>query len=186
MDSFVIYKINGNLLKKPIKGTIRLCTNDDVDQIYDVQNAVIDFFNENEKSYFMPFKKESYSRIVNNPTKDGEIYGAFIGNEMIGWVFLNINDRMKEIKKRVPEIDGSCADVDGVIVLPSYRGNGLQNILVNYMEDKARNKGIKYVVAEVTFGNEYSLINLKKLGYEIKSWYQKDKHIKRHILCKKL
>ena len=39
---------------------------------------------------------------------------------------------------------------------------------------------------EVTFGNEHSLNNLKELGYEIKTWYQKDENIKRYILLKRL
>ena len=93
---------------------------------------------------------------------------------------------MKEIKSYIPDIEGKCADIDGVIVLPEYRGNGLQKILVNYLEKKAKEKGIDNVVAEVTFGNEYSLKNLLDLGYEIKTWYQKDEKIKRHILLKKL
>ena len=42
------------------------------------------------------------------------------------------------------------------------------------------------VVAEVTFENHYSLKNLQDLGYEIKTWYQKDENIKRHILLKKI
>ena len=93
---------------------------------------------------------------------------------------------MEQIKSFIPDIDGKCADIDGVIVLPEYRGNGLQKILVNYLESKAKEKDITNVVAEVTFENDFSLNNLQALGYEIKTWYQKDENIKRHILLKKL
>lgn len=165
---------------------IRLCTSEDVKDIYELQNIVIDYFKENEKGYFLPFKEESYLRIVNNSINDGEIYGAFLKNKMIAWIFLSVSSRMKEIKSFIPDINGKCADIDGVIFLPEYRGNGLQKILVNYLEKKAKEKGIDNVVAEVTFGNEYSLKNLQDLGYEIKTWYQKDEKIKRHILLKRL
>lgn len=165
---------------------IRLCTSEDVKDIYKLQNIVIDYFKENEKGYFLPFKEESYLRIVNDPIHDGEIYGAFYKNKMIAWIFLSVSTRMEQIKSFIPDINGKCADIDGIIVLPEYRGNGLQKILVNYLEKKAKEKGITNVVAEVTFDNEFSLKNLKESGYEIKTWYKKDENIKRHILLKKL
>lgn len=74
----------------------------------------------------------------------------------------------------------------GVIVLPEYRGNGLQKMLVNYLELQAKKKGIFNIVAEVTFENEFSLKNLQDMGFEIKTFYKKDENIKRHILLKKL
>ena len=93
---------------------------------------------------------------------------------------------MKQIKSYIPDIEGKCADIDGVIVLPEYRGNHLQNILVKHLEKRAKELGINNIVAEVTFGNVYSLKNLQSMGYEIKTWYQKDENIKRHILLKRL
>ena len=168
------------------KYDIRLCTTEDVKDIYNIQNIVIENFRDEEKGYFLPFKEESYLRIVNDPINDGEIYGAFVDNKMVAWIFLSVSDRMKEIRKYIPDIKGKCADIDGVIVLPEYRGNGLQKKLVSFLENKAKEKGITNIVAEVTYGNDYSLNNLKDLGYEIKTWYQKDKNIKRHILLKRL
>lgn len=165
---------------------IRTCTTSDVDSIYNIQNIVIDNFKEEEKGYFLPFKKETYLRIVNDPINDGEIYGAFLDDKMVGWIFLSVSNRMKELKQMIPNLEGSCADIDGVIVLPEYRGYGLQKILVKHLEKIAREKEIKNIIAEVTFGNIYSLRNLNNLGYEEKTWYQKDENIKRYILLKKL
>lgn len=165
---------------------IRLCDSSLVDDIFKVQNIVINNFKEDEKGYFLPFKKESYLRIVNNPINDGEIYGAFLDNRMIGWIFLSVSDRMQEIKSYIPNIEGKCADIDGVIVLPEYRGNGLQKILVEHLENRALELGITNILAEVTDGNKYSLNNLQEMGYEIKTWYLKDGYIKRYILLKKM
>ena len=105
---------------------------------------------------------------------------------MVAWIFLSVSTRMEQIKSFIPDIVGNCADIDGVIVLPEYRGNGLQKILVNYLENKAKEKDITNIVAEVTFGNEFSLRNLQDMGYQIKTWYQKNENIKRHILLKKI
>ena len=168
------------------KYDIRLCTSKDVKDIFNIQNIVIENFKDEEKGYFLPFKEESYMRIVNDPINDGEIYGTFLENKMVAWIFLSVSDRMKEIRNYIPNIEGKCADIDGVIVLPEYRGNGLQKKLINFLENRAKEKGITNIVAEVTFGNEHSLNNLKELGYEIKTWYQKDENIKRYILLKRL
>ena len=165
---------------------IRKCTINDVDEIYNIQNIIIENFEQEEKGYFLPFKKETYLRILNDPINDGEIYGTFIDNKMIAWIFLSVSNRMKELKQMIPNLNGSCADIDGVVVLPKYRGYGLQKTLVKYLEKRAREKGISNIIAEVTFGNVYSLRNLKDLGYEEQTWYQKDKNIKRYILLKKL
>ena len=166
--------------------TIRKCSSSDIDSIYNIQNIIIDNFKEEEKGYFLPFKKETYLRIVNDPINDGEIYGAFIDNKMIAWIFLSVSNRMKELKQMIPNLEGNCADIDGVIVLPEYRGYGLQKILVRYLEKIAKEKKIKNIIAEVTFGNVYSLRNLNDLGYEEQTWYQKDENIKRYILLKKI
>lgn len=165
---------------------IRKCTINDVDEIYNIQNIIIENFEQEEKGYFLPFKKETYLRILNDPINDGEIYGTFIDNKMIAQIFLSVSNRMKELKQMIPNLNGSCADIDGVVVLPKYRGYGLQKTLVKYLEERAREKGISNIIAEVTFGNVYSLRNLKDLGYEEQTWYQKDKNIKRYILLKKL
>ena len=165
---------------------IKLCTSSDVKDIYKIQNVVIDNFKEKDKGFFLPFKEESYLRIVNDPINDVEIYGAFLDNKMIAWVFLSVSNRMKEIKSYIPDIEGKCADIDGVIVLPEYRGNNLQKMLVEHLEKRAKELGINNIVAEVTFENEYSLKNLQSMEYEIKTWYQKDENIKRHILLKRL
>lgn len=173
-------KINTNEI------TIKLCTEQDVESIYSIQQEIINHFKEHEQGYYLPFKKESFQRIVNDPINDGEIYGAFYKGKMIAWIFLSVAPRMEELKRKIPSIKGTCADIDGILVLPEYRGNNLQNILVNHLENRCKELGIDNVVAEVTFGNDYSLRNLEKTGYIIKTYYQKDKNIKRNILLKEL
>ena len=168
------------------KVSIRICNSDDVKEIYNIQETVINHFKENEKGYFLPFKEESYLRIVNNPTGDGEIYGAFYEDKMIAWIFLSVAPKVEELKGNIPELTGTCGDIDGVVVLPEYRGNNLQKILVEFLEKKAIEKDIKNIIAEVTVDNKYSLNNLKDLGYEVKAEYFKNGIIKRYILLKKL
>lgn len=165
---------------------IRTCVSADVDEIYDVQNRVVDSLQGIEKTFFLPFDREGYQNIIDNPASEGEIYGTFYDNKMIGWICLALSDRMEILKKQIPELTGSCADIDGVIVLPNYRGNNLQKLMIKYLETQARIKGIENLVAEITIGNKYSLNNALDLGYEIKTTYTNDQNIERNILLKKL
>ncbi len=49
-------KMNCEYFNKNIK--IKKCTSSDVDSICNIQNIVIDNFKEEEKGYFLPFKKK--------------------------------------------------------------------------------------------------------------------------------
>ena len=140
-----------------------------------------------EYKYLFKYIRNQNVKIRKCTTNDvEEIYGTFTDDKMIAWIFLAVSNRMKELKQMIPNLEDSCADIDGVIVLPKYRGYGLQKVLVKYLEEKAKEKGIRNIIAEVTFGNIYSLKNLKDLGYEEKNCYEKDENIKRYILLKKL
>lgn len=77
---------------------IRTCNSDDVKDIYNIQEIVINNFKENQKGYFLPFTEEWYLRIVNNPLKDGEIYGAFYNNKMVAWIFLSVSHEWSKLK----------------------------------------------------------------------------------------
>ncbi|MDD3187550.1 MAG: GNAT family N-acetyltransferase [Bacilli bacterium] len=185
MKTFIINKIDNQKVKKQ-KGYIRLCNTKDVDAIYNIQEEIIGYFKEEEKGYFLPFRKESYLRIVNNPKTDGKIYGAFLNNEMIGWIFLSVAPRLEELKKHLPNLKGKSADIDGIIVLPKYRGNKLQIKLMKYIEKIALKEKVKNLIAEITVENKYSLNNAEKLGYKIQTQYKKDETITRYILLKKI
>lgn len=87
---------------------------------------------------------------------------------------------------KLDRVTRSIADIDGVIVLSDYRGNKLQNILINYVEQQAKEKGIENIIAEITFGNDYSLRNFEQLGYKIETAYKKDDNIERNILVKRI
>ena len=70
---------------------------------------------------------------------------------MIAWIFLSVSNRMKELKQMIPNLNGSCADIDGVVVLPKYRGYGLQKTLVKYLEERAIEKRNKQYYCRSNF-----------------------------------
>ena len=115
----------------------------------------------------------------------------YIAHQAIGYIGglrnneCNLPDSMYE-NAFLHQENGKYQMIFSVCILPEYRGHGLQKILVKHLEKMAKEKGIKNIIAEVTFGNVYSLRNLNDLGYAEQTWYQKDENIKRYILLKKL
>ena len=67
LESYLLINMEDKKMEIEKSIIIRKCTVNDVDSIYDIQNIVIDNFKEEEKGYFLPFKKETYLRIVNDP-----------------------------------------------------------------------------------------------------------------------
>lgn len=57
------------------------------------------------------------------------------------------------------------ANVKVIIVLPQYRGNGLQCYLINKLEEHAKKCGMKTLMATVSPLNNYSLDNFIACGY---------------------
>lgn len=64
--------------------------------------------------------------------KDMDMYGAYLDGKMIATVFLTHDDE-------------ETARVKSVAILEEYRGYGLGRYLMDFIEDKAREKGYKRV-----------------------------------------
>ena len=139
-----------------------------------------------DPAHFIPYEQWELDSMFDD-VNYAPLYGAYDGEKLVGMAQLYISQEMlADFKDEFGLTNFKVCELGGNLVLPEYRGNGLQKILVNYLEKRARELGIQNILAEVTFGNEYSLRNLQNLGYEIKTWYQKDENIKRHILLKRL
>lgn len=162
------------------------CDIKDIDDIYNIQTLMLETFREEEKNFFIPDSKEYFKEILTNPDDYGWIYGLYLEEKMIGWIYLSVSKRVDELVSNIPNREGKYADIDGVIVIPEYRGNHLQNYMMKYIEDKAKEKRIDNVVGEISFENIYSYQNFKELGYETVAQYKKQGMINRNILAKKM
>lgn len=165
---------------------MRECSVENLDDIYNIQTIMLDTFREEEKNFFIPDTKEYFNEILDNPNDYGWIYGLYLDDKMIGWIYLSVSKRVDELVSNIPNRKGKYADIDGVIVIPEYRGNHLQNYMMKYVEDKAKEKHIDNIVGEISFENTYSYQNFKELGYEIVAQYKKQGTINRNILAKKM
>lgn len=101
--------------------------------------------------------------------KKVDMYAGFIDGEMMSTVFL-------------AHVDDETSQVKAVIVTPQYRGSGLGNYLMDFIEKKARNKGYKKMIlmGRVSVEGFY-----KKLGYHTTSDEPFDYYQTPHIYMEK-
>lgn len=152
---------------------MQLCTIQDLATICNIQKIMYDNLAEDEKDFYFTDSDELIAGILANPSQFGWIYGAMYEGQMIGYIYLSIAPKAKELVNLLAMDIQNYADLDGVIVLPEYRGNGLQKYMFDFIEEEARKKGIFHLVAEITCNNHYSLDNALAKGFTIKKTFKK-------------
>lgn len=87
-------------------------------------------------------------------------------------------------------IDGKellkVAQIESTIVLNDYRGNKLQKIMCEALEEMAINNKMKIISATVAPYNKFSLNTFKNLGYNIVADKLKYGGLRRYVLMKEL
>ncbi len=73
-----------------------------------------------------------------------------------------------------------------VIVLPEYRGNSLQRLIIERLSETARQKNKKIMCATVSPDNAHSISNFEKCGFILHSVKTKYGGMKRNIYYKNL
>ena len=118
-----------------------------------------------------------------------EVLGAFDGDKLVAFGILFVAGEGKEnLAHDVDEIEDilTSANVKLIIVRPSYRGNGLQKIIINKLQEHAKNCGFSYLCATVSPVNNYSLNNF--LGTDFINYKTLNKYggLSRILLYKKI
>lgn len=80
----------------------------------------------------------------------------------------------------------NVGQVESTVVRSDYRGNGLQKILCEKVEDIARSEKVKLLTSTASPYNKYSVNTFKNLGYEIKRDKIKYGGLRRYVLVKEL
>ena len=96
-------------------------------------------------------------------------------DENLGW---DLNFSQEDLLK--------TAHMDTVVILPKYRGYGLQKKLMLAAEMDLKERGIKYLLCTIHPDNRYSLGNALALDYQVVKTTQKYGGLMRHILQKEL
>lgn len=161
------------------------CEMKDLDAICKIQE--IAFENLENTNLLRRNTKEMLEKCLNDPHYT---LGAFHNGNLVAFAILYDGQKTVENIGLDIGIDGdelnAVANVKLVIVLPNYRGNGLQNKLVFQLEQIAKFKGKKLLCATVSPENIYSIKNFEKLGYKVNTQKEKYNGLVRNIYCKEI
>lgn len=76
--------------------------------------------------------------------------------------------------------------IDSVAVLEEFRGNSLQKIICNKLEEISKSEGYRILCTTISPNNPYSIRTFEGLGYSIIKEKEKYGGMMRYILMKKL
>ena len=76
--------------------------------------------------------------------------------------------------------------LESTLVSEDYRGNKLQKIMCEILEEIGKKAGMKYICATAAPDNKYSVNTFKKLGYKIMADKLKYGGLRRYVLMKEI
>ncbi|MDR2902041.1 MAG: GNAT family N-acetyltransferase [Lactobacillales bacterium] len=99
--------------------------------------------------------------------EDTYMWLYYDGDVLVAMMAMCFNDRTQFDKHApVPAPFEKTAILEGTIIHPDYRGNGLQQQLMRERERIAKSMGFDFMLATVSPHNAYSLKNTLALGYK--------------------
>ena len=138
---------------------IRNAKLEDIDRINDIHNQAI-----NEKfkvSYLTSCTNDMMLEwFKEHNDKEYPVYVAEIDNTVIGFVYINSYRPGRVALKQTAEIS--------YFVDKNYRGRGIGKKLIEFMESRCNNLGIKTLFAIIIDNNDASIKLIEKCGY--KEW----------------
>lgn len=142
--------------------TLRRCTVQDVDQIYELQTIIINGLD--NKEILRQNAKDMFEHCVQEPNLTIGVYNK---EELIAVSIFVVEHGVEDLS-----LDLVCHEVSVsanyklIMVKKEYRGNGFQKALMWVMEKYAYNNGFTHLCTTVSEKNTYSLHNIEEIGYE--------------------
>ena len=141
-----ITKLNGVKQEKTIKYHIRPLNIGDAEQMGVLSESIYNNLKEGEECFIHKHSKEYYFDIFKN--KNLHYIGVFIGNHLVAMSYLKICNNKEELKEELPNSSYNffdnkrghnikIASLGADSVLPEYRGNSLNSIMINYRLEQA-------------------------------------------------
>ena len=170
-----------------VKATIKLLDISYLDKILELQKYIYDLLE--EKEFYSCCSEEDLKKDL---TERGRILGCIVEatDELVAigvYAKFGYNEENYgyDIGVKGEELL-YIANFESTIVHPDYRGNKLQKILIEKLEELAKADNIKYICATAAPDNKYSSDNIKELGFEIVCEKEKYGGLRRYVFMKRI
>lgn len=173
--------------KSVVQAELKLLDVNYIDKIIELQNKI--YTDLENKDLFVCSSREEFETAI---SKKGAILGCISleDNELIAiGVYIeygyNEHNYGYDLKIKGEELL-KVGQIEATVVLEKYRGNKLQKIICESLEEISRSSRMNCICATVAPNNQYSLNTFKKLGYKIMEDKLKYGGLRRYILMKNL
>lgn len=148
--------------------SLRLIHKEEIKACLALQETVVSGIG--NRAVFEPLTAEELSESVIRDT----VAGLYDGAQLAAFCMLIHNrdtDRSLADDAALPR--EAVLTFDGVLVLPRYRGYGMQRFFLGFAEETARGIGALHILATVAPGNPHSRQNFEKAGFRVVQEYIK-------------
>jgi len=172
---------------KNIEVELKLLDLSYIDKIMEFQQNIYDGLE--NKDFYSCSDKEDFEKTINSK---GKIIGfvSLTNNELISiGVYIEYGYENHNYGYDL-EIKGEellkVGQLEATLVSEAYRGNRLQKIMCEILEEVGKKAGMKYICATVAPNNKYSVNTFNELGYRIMADKLKYGGLRRYILMKEI
>jgi len=157
-----------------------------IEDIIKLQDTIMEDLE--DKQLYAPTEKEEFISYLRN---GGKIIGYLDEkNELIAMAVYIKKGYEKGNYGYDLDLEGEklleVAQVESTVVRSDYRGNGLQRVLCEKIENIAKEEKVKILTSTASPYNKYSVNTFEKLGYEIKKDKLKYGGLRRYVLAKEI
>ena len=181
MNRDINLKVNND---KKVKASFKELDISYIDKIMNLQSKIYDLLD--KKNFYFNTSREEFINIIN---KIGKVIGCITEDDQLIAIGVYAAYGLNE-ENYGYDLDFSKEDIlktinfESTIVLPEYRGNGLQRKIIEVLEEAALEEDIKYIGATADPENVYSVNNIKSMGFEIVKEKEKYGGLRRYIFKK--
>lgn len=148
--------------------SLRLMKKEEIGACLALQETVVSGIG--NRAVFEPLTEEELLESVKLDT----VAGLFDGEKLAAFCMLIHNrDTDRSLAEDAALAREEVLTFDGVLVLPAYRGYGMQRFFLHFAEEKAHQLGALHVLATVAPTNPHSRRNFEKTGFFVVKEYKK-------------
>lgn len=165
----------------------RVLNEADVPALIELRNTVLSQLRDPDL-YVREADEAAFMRALCGPA--GQTYGVFDGERVIAYGAIGFpaaaaEDNLGKVMGYAPEVCAQVAHVASCMVLPAYRGHGLQRLLLRARFALALASGRRYAVAMVSLKNFESRHNMLRQGMQVR-WVGEVDGLQRQLLVRDL
>lgn len=162
---------------------IILANENDVDAIIQMMAELYEQME--DKTWFYPDEDDAVRDFV---TRSGFALKAMVGEQMVGFFFGYAPGKERENMGTYMGFSGEemqkVAHMETAMVIPEFRGRGIQRLLMAKAEETFKERGYTHLMGTAHPDNIFSVKNFEKQGYQIVAEARKYGGLRRYVFYK--